>query len=236
MTISRHAGLFRPGDTDPSIPLAIMGMQDMELQKLSPASIEYTLRDTDKTLWQIAATGMTRGGEVMWWTGLTFKGFDNTTYECDTALGSPAAVDCTEIEWQQLMPDSDSLEVGPSQVLFLHSETCYLSVSATVALVLSWEQIRVALATLLDTCVQNPYNLPKGGRAYYLPQDDQVRGRKERRQNGRGSISGLNAIPIHANLTVFEQTEAWTSAAEELDTCTWKAVSNRKPVSTCGTH
>ena len=176
VTISSHARRFRPGDTDPSIPLAIMGIVDMELQKLSPASIEYTLRDADKSLWHVAATYMTRVGEVVWWTSLTFKGFDNTTYECDAALGSPAAVDCTEIEWQQLMPDSDHLEVGPSQVLFLHSKTCYLSVSATVALVLSWEQIRVALTTLLNACVQNPYNLQKGGRAYYLPQDYQAGG------------------------------------------------------------
>ena len=233
ITVSGSARLFGPGDNDPSIALALMGIQDEQLRKLAPSSTSYLLHDADKLLWHIAATMMTRGGDVAWWHNLRSKELDNSAYECDAALGSPGAFDCTQIEWQQLSPDSDQLEVGPEQVFFLHSKTCFVSVSATVALVLSWEQIRVALATLLSTCVQNPYNPPGGGRAYYLPQTIRASDRKEKRQHSQNSITGLNAIPIHVNLTLFKQTEAWISAAKELDTCTWKAVLNRKPVSIC---
>ena len=233
VTVSGSARHFRPGDTDPTVALALMTIENDELQKLIPGSIEYSLHATDRTLWHVAATMMTRGGEVPWWINLGLKEVDNTTYECDAALGSPATADCTEIEWQQLSPDSDHLEIGPAHVFFLHSRSCYLAISATVALVLSWEQIRVGLAMLLNACVQHPYNPPKGGRAYYLPQTIQPTDRKERRQKSQNRITGLNAIPAHANLTVFKQTEVWMNAAKELDTCTWRAVSNRKPVSIC---
>lgn len=46
------------------------------------------------------------------------------------------------------------------------TDTCQLVITAAVATVVNWGQIRVALDTLLNVCVANPIQRPTGGRAY----------------------------------------------------------------------
>ena len=63
---------------------------------------------------------MTRGGSRPWWSPVV-PGPDEMTYECDASLGSPSEVDCLHIQWDQLSPASDTVQVGPGSTTFLHS-------------------------------------------------------------------------------------------------------------------
>lgn len=197
--------------------------------------------------WISRSVAMVRGGMRPWWRW-DATASEDMTYECDARLGRPSGADCTHIEWEQLLPASDTLEVGPGLVTFLHSskraylrcafhptntrgsETCYLAISATVNIILTWSQIRAALSALLNTCVQHPFQAAQGGRAYYRAPPAKVSGRKLRK---RSDSTGLNALPLHANITVFQQLEPWTNPTVELKTCTWLAINKGLPVSTC---
>lgn len=71
---------------------------------------------------------MTRGGSTAWWDNQNDGTFsDDTAYECDPGLGTPSEVDCTQIEWHQLQPASDSLKVQAGEVLFYHSSKPFTS-------------------------------------------------------------------------------------------------------------
>lgn len=109
-------------------------------------------------------------------------------------------------------------------------ETCYLAISATANVVLTWSQIRAAMSTLFNTCVQHPLQAARGGRAYYRPPQARLSGRLVER---KGDTTALNALPAHANITVFQQLEPWTNPTIELKTCTWLAVKKGMPVSAC---
>ena len=153
---------------------------------------------------------------------------DEMIYQCDTTLGSPFNVDCSQLESSQISPSSDTLNVGPS-MMFLHQNSCYIAIGASEALVITWEQVRIALNTLLGVCINHPYNPSQGGRAFYST--PLVHSRSG--QTKRGSQTALNALPPHVNITVFQQKEAWTNAVNEIDTCTWKAVVNGSSVTAC---
>ena len=69
-------------------------------------------------------------------------------------------------------------------------DTCTLAISAAIILVLSWAQIRTALATLMSVCVQNPTQPARGGRAFYgHPSPQQLSERKWKRQR-QSELSG----------------------------------------------
>ena len=111
-------------------------------------------------------------------------------------------------------------------------DTCYLAISATINMILTWVQIRAAVSSLLCICVDSQAPVAaKGGRAYWQPSTKAI-GRRRKRQNG---LSGLNALPPHANITVFKQQEPYNSPATELKSCTWTAIEKGGSVSNCGT-
>ena len=109
---------------------------------------------------------MTRGGTLNWW-DFDSAASDEMTYECDSNLGNPAAADCSEIQWHQLPLSSDTLAVSPGTTTFFHQNSCYLAITASVPLVLSWAQILTALSTLMNTCVETSNRESQGGRAFY---------------------------------------------------------------------
>ena len=175
---------------------------------------------TDTTWWNVAISPTQQSA---------LEASNKMTYECDAGLGSPSTVDCTKLEWSELGVGSDTVKVAPGVVTFLHQGTCNLAITATTALVLTWEQIRAAVSTLLSICVDNPYDSSQGGRAFYGAPPMTASNRRIRKRQ----ISGLDALPPGANMTVFEQTEPWTSPEAELQSCTWKAISKRLSIKTC---
>lgn len=59
------------------------------------------------------------GGSVAWWE--MSQRTKKMGYECDANLGTPAAVDCTNIQTHQLGNLNETLEVGPGKTRFLSS-------------------------------------------------------------------------------------------------------------------
>ena len=177
------------------------------------------------------AASMQRGSSKTWFPAASMAAMQTAyemAYECDGSLGNPSETDCSQLEWSQLGPPSDTVSVGPGNATFVHSNSCYLAVSASTDIVLSWQQIRAAVEALLVICVMHPLSSPQGGRAYYKTQPKMLEGRRRKRD-----VTGLDALPPHANITVFEQLQPWTNLNDELKSCTWHAASSRIPVSTC---
>lgn len=221
-----------PGDYDPAIPIYMATILVDAAQNLPPNSIVRESWVANGRLWYNTGMAMRRPSALPWWRYPVITASDEMTYECDASLGNPSAADCTNIEWSQLGPPSDSLTVQPGNTKFFHSGSCYLAVSASLTTVLTWDQVQTALATLMNICIQLPFQASRGGRAYFGPQPQQISGRRKKRQPG---LTGLNALPPHVNLTVFQQTDPWTNPAEERTSCTWKAAASRKAISSCQT-
>lgn len=233
--------LSSPGNTDPSVLQALAtkfrfksleelsGTEAWSFNAFSSLIFRIEAEDAERRGrwdWDMVGTHNEPGGGRARQNALIAS--EKMTYDCDANLGNPAPQDCLQLEWSQL-PSSDTLHVGPGSATFLHQNSCYLAITASVALVLTWEQIRAAVNALFHACVQHPYNPVQGGRAFYKPPRP-VGGRRTRRD---GTPSGLNALPPHANVTVFQQLEAWTDTSRELKSCTWKAVTEGSPVSKC---
>ena len=220
--------LYQPGNYDPAVAVAIgttIGRSNAprEGSQLAPSvvrQVEY---------WTYRSEQMQRGGTDETWWAISPPLDASMNYECDDGLGSPASVDCADVEWNQLSPSPDILSVGPG-VLFLHSKSCFLAISAAISLTVTWKQIRAGVAALLNLCINDPLQVSRGGRAYFQSQQIPVSGKHKRQAK---IVSGLNALPPHLNITIFEQSESWTNPNEELNTCTWKAVLSGRPVTSC---
>ena len=233
ISIRSRTAEANPGLFDPEVALALWGASNIAAALSPKDSPEEKIASSRADHWLVRANRMTRGTSIVSWclqdNKIPPSDVDEMTYECDANLGNPAVADCAQIEWSQLGHPSDSLTVGP-EATFLHFNTCTLAISGAITMVLVWQQIQTALAMLMNTCVQYPYLPPRGGRAYYNPKLAHVNRVKKKRQT---NISGLNALPLHANITIFEQREGWTSTSGELNSCTWKAAQEGHSVKPC---
>ena len=160
---------------------------------------------------------MTRGGPTAWYRGLTTKAPIETdeaqmAYLCDAKLGKPAQVDCSNLQYSELRPPSDTVTVGVDMPKTLRSGTCNVAISADQKfIVLTWAQIIAALGTLIEICVDNPLGSSQGGIAVAGTQQSLLdlrpppsgikKMKKIRRFRGR-DVSGLNALPRGVNVTV----------------------------------
>ena len=106
--------------------------------------------------------------------------------------------------------------------------TCAISIASTASIILHWGQIHAAVSALIDTCVHNPTQSARGGRAYYG-----VAAAAAHRPRKREQLPGADALPPPVNITIFQQQEPWTNPSDELKSCTWKAVQDRNPISIC---
>lgn len=215
---------INPGDTDPIIPLTLAQGQGVH------PFIGAALVGISQYL--------VRGGTRSWWNTFpeTWDARVVTRYQCDAHLGSPKNSDCTQIEWNQLGSGkftSDTVRVSPDAPTFLHSNTCYLAISAATSVVLTWAQIRTAVSTLMNVCVANPLKAAQGGKAYYSASSAAPIHGKKRRAQGDGSLNGLNALPPSVNVTIFEQRERWVDMQAEMRSCTWQAVEKGLSVAGC---
>ena len=142
-------------------------------------------------IWVSQAERMTQGGLVPWWQVPSQS--SEMTYECDGGLGSPSLTDCAQIESSQLGPLGDTVALRPGATTFLHINACYFAISATASLVVNWRQIRTALLTLMNVCVRNPLQPPKGGRAHWGAPPKQISSFR-RRQANKDTLTGKSEI------------------------------------------
>lgn len=137
------------------------------------------------------ALAVGRGGGIPWWYRKTPQAVDRMAYDCDANLGAPHAADCSQLDYSQLGPPSDTVVIGPGAPKVLTLKDCGVAVSATAPVIITWAQIRAALDTLIDICVSNPLKSPLGGKAYYVSQvAPDLHGRKSRRVD---SVNGKSA-------------------------------------------
>ena len=68
----------------------------------------------------LASQKMTPGGNTPWWQQVP-DAAEEMTYECDAALGAPAAVDCAKVEYGELGQNDETFSVGAGVVKFLSS-------------------------------------------------------------------------------------------------------------------
>ena len=161
---------------------------------------------------------------------------ETTTYQCDSNLGNPRHVDCSQLQYSQLQTPSGSISLQAGEAKFLHAGTCSIGISVSAPLVLSWDQIKAGLNELIEICVNNPLAKGVGGRAYYGEEVlYNVGGQKPKK---RGMTS--NVLPPQANITLFQQYEIYPSfpeAAIEVQSCTWRKILDRQDVRSCrGAH
>ena len=215
-----------PGNYDPSMPIWF-GAYAVAAARTSivgsPSERFYLMQ---AAAWTMQSMAMSRGGTTSWYETESPTS-DLMTYECDVNLGSPSITGCTDIEWNQLGVLQGTLSVGPGNTKFLKSNTCYLAISASIAMVLSWAQIHAAVSTLMNICISPAFQAGQGGgRAYYGAQPQT----SSRIRRDVAPLSGLNALPLQANITIFEQTEPYSSPQDEINGCTWQAVLNGQSV------
>ena len=240
-----EAKLSTPGNKDTQFAVELAGIfEDKSYQYEDQGNMELAFKNVElardylTSAANMAEHGQSRGSPS-WWLPEVTPPTQNTlpesdvNYECDAYLGSPSPTDCTSLQSHDLGPDSDTLQIHPGDVTFLHQNSCTTAITSSIPLVLTWEQIRVALTALITTCVLHPSSKgPHGGRAFYEPHP-------VRRRHGGGKRLGrrgrdlLNALPPHVNITLFGQEEPWLGDGVEQKSCTWKAVVNGVSVASC---
>lgn len=158
---------------------------------------------------------------------------DTMTYECDTKLGNPQHVDCSQLQYSQLDPISNSLSPEPDLTRFLHSEACNIGISVSKSTFITWKQIKSAVDEIIEICVNNTLRKAVGGRASYGHQallNIGLGGRSKR------DADSLTALPLGVNITLFQQLEYYFTFPpenEELKSCTWQNAPNKQDVRPC---
>lgn len=169
------------------------------------------------------AMALRRGGNVPWWGRNAPQASDKMSYDCDANLGAPHAADCSQLDFSQLGPPSDTVNIGPGASKVLTLKECGVAVSAEVPVIVTWAQIRAALDTLIDICVSNPLKSSLGGKAYYVSQvAPNLHGRKYRRVD---SVSGKSTEFLYILSTQeyrqhYRSTDSQLSCRTECSTAT----------------
>lgn len=156
------------------------------------------------------------------------------TYECDTKLGRPQHVDCSLLQYSQLDHENDGLPLQPGPAKFLHSQTCNIGISVSRSTSVTWRQIKAAVDTIIEACVNNPLTSATGGRAFYGHQNGfniDIVGKRRKRDS-----DSLNALPLGVNITLFQQYESFPTPPtddEEMASCTWLKALHDQDVRSC---
>ena len=145
---------------------------------------------------------MTCGRLANWWDPFESS---EMTYECDASLGNPRLSDCIQLAYSELGPLSDMLAVGPGVTKVLSSDTCHAAISASVPVVITWDQVKTAMMALVSTCINNPLHSTQGGRAYYNSKvavmgSSRPTGRRRKRK--RTPTTAIDVLPPHVNITI----------------------------------
>ncbi|MCJ1486531.1 hypothetical protein MMC06_006708 [Schaereria dolodes] len=231
VTLSVTGPWTRPpesGDTDPAIPL-LLAAKNLELRAMFTPSDAMGIWHFNRWyMFDATSLSMTRGGLRHWSTQAPLAR-DEVTYECDSDLGNPIADDCLILQYQHPGSESDTITVpSNTESKLLSYQSCHLAISASVAITLTWAQVQAALDTLMNMCIQHPLQASVGGKAYYGP-ESQLDGRQASVTVAQSNLTGLNALPPYANITLF------TVDASASEDCTWQAIVDNLPVTTCDT-
>ena len=243
-----------PGDTDYIIPFKLsqwmMGMLSQYDQ--GTAANSYLRALANRLVRGFLAMDQANGTQN--WYDPTPVAPSEMTYRCDATLGNPNATDCELLLYQGLGRAEEEVSLGPGQTKYFTQGTCSLAVSASMALNVTWKQITAAFQSLFVICVEEPYFSSGGGRAFFAAPSDaavliatdfKYLGRRKRLRNLKVpgilnswmgklrhkrdySITGLNALPAGANLTLWKNSGDPANLA-----CEFTAAASGKPVSSC---
>ena len=190
---------LEPSSFDPGISEALADAFWNARNNLEPQGGDRFWHLTNgANLMEAQAERMHEGGNLPWYQlNLTTFLSNQTAYSCDMNLRSPIPVDCNHLQHSELGSSGDSITVGPGATKALVLKTCNVAVSASIMIVVTWGQIKAALDTLISICVMNPSQPARGGKAYYQIQKPQPPA-----LYARDTITGLNALPPHLNVTL----------------------------------
>ena len=253
------SGLRSPGDYSAAVPQRLFGSLRSLADTTQNSDAKAYYQSLANQLWRRAIEmGHQKDPYFTWWqpepsSRVVSQSPNEMTYECDAKLGSPALVDCSQLEWQGLGFPSDTVTVSPStpksylssmsdksnkrpqRLIERFLGSCGVNISATTPVVLLASQIKAAFAALLSTCIENPIRSSQGGRAYYglyagpsISMQDIFKTKHPKRTANPG-VSGLKALPPHVNMTIFAHDVSKDAACEE------QAARQRQPVSACKT-
>ena len=157
-------------------------------------------------------------------------------YTCDADLGAPSTVDCAQLAYSGIPgAPSDTVMVGPgSGTKFISQKNCNVGITAEKTVVLTWAQVEAGLNALVNNCVLHPLVGARGGRAYASSTVTAISGKKRRRGTASTQVTGLNALPLGVNMTLFEQSlEVAKDPVREISTCTWTQTLSAGRVDIC---
>ena len=109
------------GNTDPSIALTLGDSVREAWINTLPQDPMRQLLAKRSNYYVSQSMRMRTGGSVPWWSAPVNPVEDDMTYECDSKLGSPKEVDCAHVEWEELGPNTDVVELVPGVVKTLAS-------------------------------------------------------------------------------------------------------------------
>ena len=127
MTVSDRPEEISPGNHDPLIPLSL----SLNLNRLAENTPNGPLKDhynLGAARYSSASLQMDHSGQGnMAWNQYDIAS-DDMTYQCDPTLGVPRSADCNLLEYTELGPSSDTLNIGPGTPKVLTSSkraACY---------------------------------------------------------------------------------------------------------------
>ena len=142
----------QPGNYDPSIALRFL-----QTSNYRPPQPNFAGQSANPWYWaRLKMTSDMNGNRARktWWNVLMEAlGPDEMEYTCNASLGSPTEVDCAKLEYSELGPSTDTVQISPDAPKVVTSGSCSVAVEASTPVSITWGQIATALATLLEVCM-----------------------------------------------------------------------------------
>ena len=110
------------GNFDPSV--AVLVAEYLKLKQSGTSRTVWTRLNNAIKKFTIRTQSMHAGGWTTPWWGATTGMVEKMSYECDDNLVAPAEVDCAQVEWSELGPDDETVDLGPALSKVLNSSMC----------------------------------------------------------------------------------------------------------------
>ena len=184
--------------------------------------------------WSILSSktrSMIPGGTETWFRPCS-RSDEQMSYDCDSKLGNPSAVDCSQV----LQQSRQNMTIRPGDTGFVITKTCSVAISVapvvTDAVSITWQQVQAALTLIIARCVALASGNGNGGRAQIAPALRLISGHPKAKRNG-SEVNAFDPLLANVNITVFQQTAPFTTYAAERRSCPWRAVQNGDDVKQC---